>query len=410
MVNVIEDMSLNGIPRLIHANFFFVDIVGLSDPNVSTTATQVKKIESLHSSIRSCASFRSTSRDSLLVLPTGDGMAIGFLQGPANPLTLAIELHRSLARYNQDRILSDSVRVRIGIHSGPAFVVKDILNKNNIWGPGIIIARRVMDIGNAGHILLSSRIAEDLRELSDEYKQIIKPLHDYSIKHGQSLLIYSAYGTGFGNPIAPTGGSYQRSRIDKETIKLINKTIYPYVEVNMVIRDPNTMLVHYKRLYEIRNISDEPIRQMLHQIGTDIRKTFYELNLKAYDEHNSTLKISSINVDKPYKKEFTTIFNKPVTKGETGRHYILEYDVEEPYRYFENAFTVNCQRFVVTVDYPLIMDPPVVYNVNLKNNRRKLCKTQPIVEKKGNIRNIAKWEAQNIVQGECFSFKWELND
>jgi hypothetical protein len=59
--------------------------------------------------------------------------------------------------------------------------------------------------------------------------------------------------------------------------------------------------------------------------------------VKAYDEINSTLKISSISVDKPYKKEFTTVFNKPVVKGERGRHYILECDVEEPYRYFENA-------------------------------------------------------------------------
>ena len=63
----------------------------------------------------------------------------------------------------------------------------------NIW-PGIIIARRIMDFGNDGHILLSSRVAEDLRELSDEYKKIIKPLHDYTIKHGQRILIYSAYG------------------------------------------------------------------------------------------------------------------------------------------------------------------------------------------------------------------------
>jgi len=398
-------MSLNRGPRLIHANFFFVDIVGLSDPNVSTTATQVKKIQTLHSCMRNCASFRSTSPDLMLVLPTGDGMAIGFLQDPALPLTLAIELHRNLARHNKGRN-SDYLQVRIGIHSGPIFVVKDILDNSNIWGPGIVIARRVMDIGNAGHILLSSRIAEDLRELSDEYKQIIKPLHDYSIKHGQSLLIYSAYGKGFGNPAAPTGGSYQRSRIDKEIVRLINKTIYPYIEVNMVIKDPNTMLVHYKRLYEIRNISDEPIRQIMHQIVTDIKKTFYELNVKAYDESNTALKISSVSVDKPYRKEFTTVLNKPIVKGEKGRHYILEYDVEEPHRYFENAFAVNCQRFVVTVDYPLIMDPPVVYSVNQKTNKRKLFRTQPVVEKKGNIRNIARWEDQDIVQGECFMFKW----
>ena len=86
---------------------------------------------------------------------------------------------------------------------------------------------------------------------------------------------------------------------------------------------------------EIRNISDEPIRQILHQIVTDIKKTFYELNVKAYDEINSTLKISSISVDKPYKKEFTTVFNNPVVKGERGRHYMLKNHIDTlKMRYF----------------------------------------------------------------------------
>ena len=72
-----------------------------------------------------------------MVLPTGDGMAIGFLQGPELPLRLAIELHTNLVKYNKGRIPAETVRIRIGIHSGPVFLVKDILGNNNVWGPGI---------------------------------------------------------------------------------------------------------------------------------------------------------------------------------------------------------------------------------------------------------------------------------
>ena len=68
-----------------------------------------------------------------------------------------------------------------------------------------------MDIGNDGHILLSARIAEDLREISDQYKQIIRPLYDYTTKHSQKLFLYYAYGKGFGNPKLPTKSSYHMS-------------------------------------------------------------------------------------------------------------------------------------------------------------------------------------------------------
>jgi len=209
---------------LIYANFFFTDIVGLSDPRMSTK-TQIKKIEMLNKLIKECVTFKTTSKDSLLVLPTGDGMVIGFFQSPELPLNLAIELHRKIGMYNKAKIPTEALRLRIGIHSGPVFVVNDVLENKNIWGPGIIISRRIMDIGNDGHILLSSRIAEDLRELSDEYKKIIKPLHDYTIKHGQKILIYSAHGKDFGNPNIPLGNSHQRSKMKKEVIKLRRTTI-----------------------------------------------------------------------------------------------------------------------------------------------------------------------------------------
>ena len=184
--------------KLIHANFFFVDIVGLSDTSMSTK-TQIKKIETLNKCISDCKAFKSVPIDSLLLLPTGDGCCIGFLQGPELPLLLAIELHEKLAQYNKAKIPSETVRVRIGLHSGNCFIVNDLLGHRNTWGPGIIYARRVMDFGDDGHILLSPSLAEDLRSLSDEYRDVIKPVHDVVLKHGMTMLLYSAYGEGFGN-------------------------------------------------------------------------------------------------------------------------------------------------------------------------------------------------------------------
>lgn len=98
-------MSFISNLSLIHANFFFVDIVGLSDPLMSTK-TQIKKIETLNRQITECKAFKMTPKEMMLVLPTGDGMVIGFLQGPELPLRLAVELHARLEQYNRDKIPS----------------------------------------------------------------------------------------------------------------------------------------------------------------------------------------------------------------------------------------------------------------------------------------------------------------
>jgi hypothetical protein len=390
-----------------------------------STKIQIKKIETLNKSIMNCSTFRLTPKDTMLALPTGDGMAIGFLQGPELPLNLAIELHGILAKYNKSKIPAETVRVRIGLHSGPVFVVKDILNNKNVWGPGIIIARRTMDIGDDGHILLSTRTAEDLREISDQYKQIIKPLYDYTTKHSQKLFLYSAYGKGFGNPKLPIKGSYQMSsavvgrddqfkRIQRPT-GTTDSTIYPYLEVSISIKSTKTLLVHYRRLYEIKNISDEPIYEVIHGIATDIEKTFDDLNIRVYDEENKPLQISSIPIDKPFQKEFTTLFNKPIMKSDKERrYYVLEYDVEEQGKYFENYFGTNCGRFVVTIEYPAYMSPPVAYEVNLETDEVVKCKIQPTVDKmkKANNnsnykRSIVRWVKREIIKGQSFRFEWK---
>lgn len=198
------NISEIGLPsEAVNVSFFFVDIVGLSDPHLSVRK-QIEKIQALNKFVASTEAFKK-SEDKRFVLPTGDGMAIGFLLNPELPLKLSIELHHRLAAYNRERPAEDQVGVRIGLNSGPVFVVGDITNNQNVWGPGIILARRVMDIGDNGHILLGDKIAEDLMSLNEEYKKMIKLLSsNFQIKHGQMIKVYSAYSNDFGNPAMPS--------------------------------------------------------------------------------------------------------------------------------------------------------------------------------------------------------------
>ena len=267
-------MDFTASLKLIHANFFFVDIVGLSDTSMSTK-TQIKKIETLNKCISECKAFKSVPIESLLMLPTGDGCCLGFLQGPELPLLLAIELHKKLVAYNKAKIPSETVRVRIGLHSGNCFIVNDLLGQRNTWGPGIIYARRVMDFGDDGHILLSSSLAEDLRSLSDEYRGIIWPVHDVVLKHGQTMLLYSAYGDEFGNKKHPQKGASVRNKYGEEVIRLQKTTLYPSIDLELTVIDPNNMLVQHKRTYEVVNKSNEPIKNVLHGILSKERKIFF---------------------------------------------------------------------------------------------------------------------------------------
>ena len=401
--------------NLIHAHFFFVDIVGLSDPSVSTRI-QIKKIQTLNSIVMNSTSFRFTPRDIMLVLPTGDGMAIGFLQGPELPLNLAIEIHKMLSKYNKAKIPTEIIRVRIGIHSGAAFVVDDVLNNKNIWGPGIILARRIMDIGDDGHILLSARISEDLREISDYYKQILRPVQKYAIKHGQTISLYSAYDKGFGNPRPPaTKSSVEKTIQERNTKHPTAVTIYPYMEVNITIKNPRSQLVHYKRLYEIKNTSEIPIYEVVHGIATDVEMNLSDLGIKVYDEDSVVLPISNVIIDKPYQKEFTTVFNKPIERLEKGRFYVLEYQVREKEKYFENHFGVDCNKFVVTIDYPKGVSFPMVYETDLETEKVKKCRMQPrFVTNKMNAnlgvssdRTQVRWAKKDITRGQCFRFEWK---
>jgi len=197
-------ISDTGLPsEAFDASFFFIDMVGLSDPTMSVK-NQVHKIAVLNELIHSCDAYRKVSVGKKVILSTGDGMAIGFLSKPEIPLELSIQLHRKLRAYNEEKSPAEEIGVRIGLASGPVFTVADLNNVQNIWGPGIILARRVMDAGDKGHILVAESLAQVLLSLKDEYRQMIRLISDkYKVKHGQKIKLYTAYSDDFGNPQIP---------------------------------------------------------------------------------------------------------------------------------------------------------------------------------------------------------------
>lgn len=394
--------------KIIFAHFFFVDIIGLSNPDVSTKI-QMKKLRKLNQFVRGCQVYSTSPLENILTFATGDGMCIGFLQGPDLPLKLALQLQENLDEYNKGRLASDIIQIRVGLNSGSGFVFEDIQNKKNIWGPGVILAKRIMDLGGDGHILLGQSMSENLIELSDEYRKIIKPIHDYTVKHGVPMLIYSAHGKSFGNPTPPTKSQFQQSRLQAETKRIQNTTMYPQIKVELTLKDTDSMLVAYKRHYSIENISEHPIKSILHGIATDVPKyTINDLDLKILDEKNKELKISSINLNKPYSKEFTATFDEPILKGQKDRSYSIEYQVEEPKRFFENSFMVNCNNFVISFSSRKDnkIKKPQLYEVNPEEDQKKVHESNPVISDVDNELVNYCWNINEIVKGLVLRLEW----
>ena len=196
-----SQISEIGSSGILHATFFFIDVVGLSDPSLSVKR-QIEKIHILNKLISSCVAFKQERCKK--VLPTGDGMAIGFTTDPKLPLELSIELQNKLKAYNSSIERDMTVKVRIGIGSGHVFLVNDLNYNQNIWGPGIILARRVMDLGDDGHILLEGELTNTLLIIDDKYREMIHYIGDYKIKHNQMIKVYSLYDGKIGNSNTPS--------------------------------------------------------------------------------------------------------------------------------------------------------------------------------------------------------------
>jgi hypothetical protein len=385
---------------LIYAAFFFIDIVGLSNP-VLSTETQRTKIMILNETIYNCKSFQESSKDDVLILPTGDGMLIGFKNGLEQPLKLAIEFHQKITDYNNKATSVEKIETRIGCHIGHVFVVSDVYGNINLWGPGAILARRVMDMGDANHILVSNDLANDLIEISPEYEKLLHPLHNFGIKHGDNLLVYSAFGNGFGNSILP-----------KEKIKVTHKV--SEAEKNSkcekmifnIVRKEQTSPARLERYYYFSNISSEPIYEIVAGIVTNSEEDFQNLNLKAFDERKNELEISKILASTPYSKKIVVKLAKPVFSGDSGRMVKIIYDSKLIKNNFENFFLIDTSDFEINFShFSNVNLAPTLYYIDNENGSKNIIHQLSKTTK--GMFTTTKWEkSQGINVKDMIRLEW----
>src|SRR5216117_4155311 len=171
----------------------FIDIVGYSKLLINEQSDQIQKLKAI---VRGTEQFRLAEAEGKLVrLPTGDGGALVFRTSPEAPVRCAVEISKELKHHPE-------LRVRMGIHSGPVNEITDLNEQANIAGAGINIAQRVMNCGDAGHILLSKRVADDLEQYP-QWRSQLHELGECEVKHGARIGVVNFYDGEIGNPQIP---------------------------------------------------------------------------------------------------------------------------------------------------------------------------------------------------------------
>jgi adenylate cyclase len=179
--------------RMEIAHVLFIDIVGYS---TRPTDEQQALVDRLNQVVRSSDEFnKAAAMGRLMKIPTGDGMALIFYNSPEQPVECAVEISRVL-RHHPD------LPVRMGVHSGPVSAVTDVNDRVNAAGVGINLAQRLMDCGDAGHILLSKRVAEDLQQ-NGRWRPYLHDLGEIEVKHGERAHVFNFYTDDAGNSDRP---------------------------------------------------------------------------------------------------------------------------------------------------------------------------------------------------------------
>jgi serine/threonine protein kinase len=187
------DAEESSAEKLHMAYVLFTDIVAYSTLPMDI---QTRLISTLTSIVQGASAFENAQRgDQLTLLPTGDGMALVFFGDPIAPVHCAVEISRALRDHPE-------LMLRMGIHTGPVYHTVDINKARNVAGGGINLAQRVMECGDAGHILVSKTVADVLAQLSD-WREHLHDLGVQEVKHGVPVHIFNLWSSDFGNSQIP---------------------------------------------------------------------------------------------------------------------------------------------------------------------------------------------------------------
>jgi hypothetical protein len=387
-------------------HWFFTDIVDSSKPSI-TTNEQAYKILALNMLIDEAEVFKKRNLNDTIVLPTGDGVAIGFGDSSEKPLKLAIQLHKQIKKYNEQMKKEiDKLQVRIGLDTGPVYHVKDLNGHDNVWGPGIIMARRVMDLARGMNILASGRFAHDIGTLRIDYKKLLHAAGDYPIKHGQKILIYNIYDEEIGNK-RPPPLPQQKSKADQEISRMGRRFLFLNTLLELRIMDPSpkVMLTHHILEWHLLNVLNEPVEMIFFTAEGDIPRSFADLNLIITDEDKAELEIMSLDVNKPQKKELFAKFKKPLKPGKTKK-VRFEWDWEEPDRYYTYRFTSDCKRFIYKLSSPSDLEiHQRVVKIDINSGNKIRSSTPPDVSYSKGKTEVT-WKASNLQMFDMYRFDW----
>jgi TolB-like protein/class 3 adenylate cyclase/Tfp pilus assembly protein PilF len=201
------------------AHLLFIDVVGYTKLLVNE---QIELLQQLNQIVRNTECFRTAEANGKLGrVPTGDGMALLFFRSPEEPARCALEISRALQDHTH-------VQLRMGIHSGPVNRVADVNDKTNFAGAGINIAQRVLDCGDAGHILLSAHIADDLANYR-YWQPYLHDLGECEVKHGLRLHLFNLYKENLGNPQVPGKLKCEKGSSQASAIRSLTSPRWPKI-------------------------------------------------------------------------------------------------------------------------------------------------------------------------------------
>jgi serine/threonine-protein kinase len=264
-------------PHLAIAHVLFIDVVGYSKLLVNE---QREVVDQLTRVVRKTPQFRkSEAAGKLIRIPVGDGMALVFFETPEEPVQCAMEIARALKNHPR-------IRLRMGVHSGPVDQVKDVNDRLNVAGTGMNIAQRVMDCGDAGHILLSKRVADDL-EQDALWQSHLHELGEIEVKHGAKLGIVNLYTADLGNPQPPRKLGDQQVIAEptissKDVSEVLEKSIAVLPFENLSADPENTFFadaIQDEILTDLSNVADLKVisRTSVMQYKSGVKRNLREI-------------------------------------------------------------------------------------------------------------------------------------
>jgi len=230
-----------------------IDVVGYSKLLVNE---QIELLQELNQIVRNTERFQAAEASGKLSrVPTGDGMALLFFHSPEEPVQCALEISRILQDHRH-------IQIRMGIHSGPVNRVTDVNDKTNFAGSGMNVAQRVLECGDAGHILLSGHVAEDLADYR-HWQPYLHDLGECEVKHGLRLHLFNLYRDNLGNPQVPEKLKRGKRPKQASTVRPITSPGWPKIALRVTLLVSAAVLVissliFFHRTSLLRTISARP--------------------------------------------------------------------------------------------------------------------------------------------------------